>query len=508
MRRVVLIFLGFAAFAALIAASASGDGGGGGDYKIRAYFDNAGFLVNGEEVRIAGATVGVVDDVTVSLPGESVKENGDEDPGKAVAVLAITDPGFQDFRTDASCLIRPQSLLGEKYVECVPTQPRAPGTEPPPELSQIPDGDIGAGQYALPLENNGKQVDLDLVNNITREPEADRFRLILNDLGAGLAARGPDLAEVIRRADPALQETDKVLSTLAKQNKQLAQLAKDSDTVLTPLARERQHLAGFIRNSATAGAAAAERSNDIVAGFDEFPNALRELNSTMVELRRFAEQATPVAVDLHRAAPGLTGATKALQPFAKAATISVTNLGDTTEASSADLAGSAPVVRQLEKVANTSIPGAKSLNALLGTLRKTGGTDYLMKFILNSSNIFNGFDQFGHYLRGQLQITNCVEFVSVPTFSAGCVANWLHGTTSSAPSDQKSTLSALLNGAELDATGHAVPKGTGIQTETPEDATADAGAADTTTTEDSTTTTADSAKGNKDLLNFLIGDGQ
>ena len=178
-----------------------------------------------------------VDDVTVSLPGESVKENGDEDPGKAVAVLAITDPGFQDFRTDASCLIRPQSLLGEKYVDCVPTQPRAPGTEPPPELSQIPDGEIGAGQYFLPLENNGKQVDLDLVNNITREPEVDRFRLILNDLGAGLAARGPDLAEVIRRADPALQQTDKVLATLAKQNKQLAQLAKDSDTILTPLAR-------------------------------------------------------------------------------------------------------------------------------------------------------------------------------------------------------------------------------------------------------------------------------
>ena len=37
-----------------------------------------------------------------------------------------------------------------------------------------------------------------------------------------------------------------------------------------------------------------------------------------------------------------------------------------------------------------------------------------MKFILNSSNIFNGFDQFGHYLLAQLQITNCVEFVVGP----------------------------------------------------------------------------------------------
>ena len=83
-------------------------------------------------------------------------------------VLQIDDPAFQDFREDASCLIRPQSLIGEKFVECEPTEPRAPGTEPPPELEQIPDGEPGEGQYLLPLERNGKAVDLDLVNNIMR----------------------------------------------------------------------------------------------------------------------------------------------------------------------------------------------------------------------------------------------------------------------------------------------------------------------------------------------------
>ena len=76
----------------------------------------------------------------------------------------------------------------------------------------------------------------------------------------------------------------------------------------------------------------------------------------MVELRRFAEQATPVATDLHEAAPGLTGATKALRPFSRAATISVTSLGDTSAASSDDLAASAPVIRQLRKVARGVAP--------------------------------------------------------------------------------------------------------------------------------------------------------
>src|SRR4051794_28283820 len=105
MRRALAIILGLLAVAAVIAASAAGDDGSdGGDYLVRAYFDNAGFLVNGEEVRIAGARVGSVEDVDVSRPGEAVTEDGGEDPGKAVVVMKITDAGFENFLTDASCL--------------------------------------------------------------------------------------------------------------------------------------------------------------------------------------------------------------------------------------------------------------------------------------------------------------------------------------------------------------------------------------------------------------------
>ena len=52
--------------------------------------------------------------------------------------MKITDPGFQDFRRDATCHIRPQSLIGEKYVDCRPTLPRAPGSKPPPPLRKFP----------------------------------------------------------------------------------------------------------------------------------------------------------------------------------------------------------------------------------------------------------------------------------------------------------------------------------------------------------------------------------
>ena len=208
--------------------------------------------------------------------------------------MKIDEAGFQDFRQDATCLIRPQSLLGEKFVDCQPTLPRAPGSEPPPALDEVPDGEPGAGQRFLPLENNGKAVDIDLINNIMREPYADRFRLIFNDLGAGFAARGEDLAAIIRRADPALRQTNRVLAELARQNQQLSQLARDGDTILQPLARERRATAQFINNANVAAEATAERSADLEAGFQRFPEALRELRLTMAKLRAFSDQATPV----------------------------------------------------------------------------------------------------------------------------------------------------------------------------------------------------------------------
>ncbi len=75
-------------------------------YRVRAIFDNAGFIIPGEDVKVAGVKVGSIEDVEVTPEF------------KAAVVLRIDDAGYQDFRSDATCIVRPQSLIGEKYVEC------------------------------------------------------------------------------------------------------------------------------------------------------------------------------------------------------------------------------------------------------------------------------------------------------------------------------------------------------------------------------------------------------
>src|SRR3954454_15600009 len=411
MRRIGLIAAGLLIAAMLIALPAIGSNGTSGTYLVRSYFDNGSFVVPGEEVRVAGATVGTVKSVDVSNATETASlENGAHAvPGKAVVVMEIENSGFKDFRQDASCLIRPQSLIGEKYIDCTPTQPRAPGTPAPPSLEKLGDGQTGGGQYLLPLENNGTTVDLDLIQNIQRLPYADRFRLILNELGAGLAGRGQDLGEVIDRANPALRQTDRVLAILAQQNQQLASLASNGDQALEPLARERAHISGFFHNAAIAGKATAERSADLEAGLQKFPATLRQVRQTMTSLKSFADQGTPLFADLNIAAPGLSKATINLPAFARKGIPALTSLGNAAQSAGPKLVASDGMLTDLAATANSSVPIGQNFAAFLNTFTKTQGFQSLMDFIYNSTGSANGFDAYGHFLRSNLQLTSCVE---------------------------------------------------------------------------------------------------
>src|SRR5919199_1797840 len=290
MRRVVPIALLLAAVVAVVLVVASSNGKDH-SYKVRAIFDNAGFVIPGEDVKVAGVKVGRIDSLDITPDF------------KAAVVLDIQDPGYQDFRSDAQCMVRPQSLIGERFVECQPTQAHSPGTSAAP-LKKIANGP-GKGQYLLSVEHTSKPVDLDLINDITREPELARLSIILNELGTGVAGRGRDLNDVIRRANPALMEVDKVLEILASENRTLEQPARNGDPVLAPLARGRRHVSSALANSAAVARATAERRADLEADIRRLPTFLRELRPTMVRLGGFADQATPVLADLRPVAPDI-----------------------------------------------------------------------------------------------------------------------------------------------------------------------------------------------------------
>ena len=402
-------------------------GGGSSGYRVRAIFDNGSFMVKGEQVRVAGANVGTIESVNVTMPGETVAYKDGKPvskPGKAIIVMDITDPGFQDFRADATCLIRPQSLIGEKFVDCRPTLPRAPGAEPAPPLTQIESGEPGAGEYLLPLGSNGTSVDPDLINDINTLPYAQRFRLILNELGGGLAGRGEDIEVLVKRANPVLRDVDRLFGILSSQRDELAQLASDSNEILGPLSRERSHVAGFFTNAGAAAEASSEKGPELEEALQKFPTFLREFRKTMVSLKSFSDAGTPLFEDFGTAAPSLTDATRTLTPFSEALTVALKSLGDAGEASGPIFAEADPVIKKARDLARSGVVPTAELAKLFVNLKQTKGWNGLTELIYNTTASLNGFDQYGHFGRTLVSLTNCTDYVSGSAGTSGCSARF------------------------------------------------------------------------------------
>jgi phospholipid/cholesterol/gamma-HCH transport system substrate-binding protein len=501
MIRKALITLGLVAAVVVLVLLVSGGGGSSDGYQVRAIFDNGGFMVPGEQVRIAGANAGKVESVDVTMPDETVAYRDGKaikKGGKAVIVMAISDPGFQDFRQDATCQIRPQSLIGEKFVDCRPTMERAPGTPAPPPLKTIPDGQPGEGQHLLPLGQSGTNVDPDLVNDIQSLPYAQRFRLLLNELGGGLAGRGEDIEVLVKRANPVLRDADRLFQILSNQRNELAQLASDSETILGPLSRERAHVAGFFSNAGAAAEASSERGPELEEALQKFPTFLRQFRQTMVSLQGFSESGTPVFEELGRAAPSLTDATRTLTPFSEALTVSLKSLGKNGEASGPVFREAVPVVRKAAKLSKAGVKPTRELAATFGHIDENGGWDGLVELIYNGALTLNGFDQYGHFGRALAQLTNCVDYVGETSGSSSCSSRFTGENASEAANTNARALFRLLMEEEAEKSG-----GTAAEAPTPgnlsqhEAAGGEAGIGGNSS--------AETAEGTEPLLDYLLG---
>ena len=414
MKRVASVLLLLALGAAVVLTTGAGDGG---SYKVRAIFDNAGFVIPGEDVKVAGVKVGKVDSLDVTPDF------------KAAVVLAIEDPAYQDFRRDASCQVRPQSLIGEKFVECSPTQKRAVGEEPPPELKKIDRG-AGKGQYLLPVTNTERSVDLDLINNIMRLPYRERFSLILNELGTGLAGRGKEINAVVRRADPALKQIDRVLKILASQNKVLANLARNSDTALAPLARERRHVGSFIQHSSRVAEATAERRDDLQADIERLPRFLDELTPTMQRIGGLSEQATPVFADLGANAPDINRMIENLGPFSEAGLPAVKSLGDASVIGTPAMRDLLPITKDLRRFAKSAKPVGSTAADILESVQRGKGIERILDYAFYQVAAINGYDSIGHYLRARLILNTCSSYYTAPV--DGCSSRFASSSSAGA----------------------------------------------------------------------------
>jgi phospholipid/cholesterol/gamma-HCH transport system substrate-binding protein len=338
----ILVVLGVCAAAFVLAGASDKKGAEGRTYKIM--FDNAFGLTKGGDFRVGGVNAGQTTSFDV------VKKKG-ESP-KAVVTVEVSKPGFGDFRKDASCEVRPQSLIGEYYVDC------QPGKSP----EHIEDGGT------VPVDQTSSTIPVDLVNDVMRRPYRERFRLIVTELGTGLAGRPDDLQEVLKRAHPGLRETSRVLRILGNQNEVIKNFITDSDTVINELEKNKKDVVRWVEEAGDTAEISATRRDELRAQFRRFPEFLDELRPTMARLGELADEQTPLLADFERAAPDLDTFFTRLGPFAEASRPAIRSLGEMGEVGTKAFTEGKQEIAELNQLSVNAPPFAKPFRQFLQTI--------------------------------------------------------------------------------------------------------------------------------------------
>jgi len=210
-------------------------------YQLKAEVPSAAALVVGNEVRIGGARVGTVDEITTRRRQD----------GTSVAVLGLKlERDASPLATDSTVLIRSKSALGLKYVELT----RGNASE------GFRDGDTIPLSQATPAP-----VEFDEFVNMFDDETREAMATNLIGFGDAFAGRGIALNEAIGALRPLLEDAVPVGRNLS-----------DPDTQLKRFVSE-------IGQAAAIVAPAAEQQAELFVNLDTTMGALREVARPFIQ---------------------------------------------------------------------------------------------------------------------------------------------------------------------------------------------------------------------------------
>jgi ABC-type transporter Mla subunit MlaD len=241
---------------------------------------------------------------------------------------------------------------------------------------------------------------------------------VLNELGVGLAGRADDLNAVVRRANPALQETRRMLDVIRGQRARIAPLIQDANATLTALDRGRDHIAAFVSSARRTTQITAARKGDLRVGLHRLPALLRSWRPALSRFGDATRNLRPIVADLSAAAPELERLAISLPAFARDGRPALDRLASASVAGRRAIAPSRPIVRRLRTFAHTARPVARWLRVLSENLRTRGVLEGLNEFIFNATGIIARFDKVSHIAVAEAILNPCAAYVASPT--PGC----------------------------------------------------------------------------------------
>ena len=233
--------------------------GGSSGYTVTATFENAGQLVKGNYVEVAGRPIGKVTSVEL------------DDNAQAQVKLSVGS-GFDPLHEGTTAVIRASSLSGiaNRYIEL------HPGANSRPKIDD--GGHIGADRTQAP-------VDLDQLFN-TLDPKTRKgLQNIVQGGAAQYRGKSDEAAEALRYFSPALSTSARVSRELVVDRLAFRRFVRQTAETVSALDARHDDLAALVGNANTTAKAIGDENVALGRALGLLPGTLRRANTTFVNLR-------------------------------------------------------------------------------------------------------------------------------------------------------------------------------------------------------------------------------
>jgi virulence factor Mce-like protein len=251
-------------------------------YRLTAQVPNAAALVKGNEVRIGGVRVGIV---------ESIEPAASDDGTYSAAIALKLDKTVEPLPEDSTVIIRSRSALGLKYVQIVR------GTSD----QGYPSGSVLPLSAATP-----EPVEFDELLSTFDEPTQKNIQANLTEFGNALAGRGPNINEAIGALKPLLPRLERVTRAISDPQTGIGPFftaLAQSASAVAPVAETQAQM--FVDLDTTFAAFADIARPYLQETISKQPVTLRTASETLPVIRPFLVNSRKLFVDLQ---PGAAAA--------------------------------------------------------------------------------------------------------------------------------------------------------------------------------------------------------
>lgn len=273
--------------AAVLVVLAVGSGSPAQELHLR--FENASQLVKGDQVKIGGVPVGIVEAIDLA-------DNGDAD-----VRVTLEDDSQVPLRQGTRARIRISSLssVANRFIAITPGPKDAP---------VLRDGAV------VPTSQTTSQVEIDSVLSTFDAPTRQALRSLV--AGGSTAFSDPDrFNRALRYLTPALSRTGAVARELDRDRGAFSRFLVQSAAVTRAVASRNTDLDRGLVGAAGTAQALADRRTDLSSILRTAPAALDELAATARAAGTAQRALLPAARKLRRVAPGTAGLVADAQPL-------------------------------------------------------------------------------------------------------------------------------------------------------------------------------------------------